>query len=153
KAPAFSEALLDRFLVLVESKQITPLIIITKVDLLAEAEVEMIQMAKAKYEEVGYTVELANASAGEALPQIAKYFTGKTTAFIGQSGVGKSSLLNAIHPDLTLKTAEISTSLGRGKHTTRHVELIEINGGYVADTPGFSSLEFAELEATELASF
>src|SRR5699024_671134 len=68
----------------------------------------------------------------------------------GQSGVGKSSLLNAINPSLLIKTDEISTSLGRGKHTTRHVELLEINDGLVADTPGFSSLDFNELEVEEL---
>lgn len=66
--------------------------------------------------------------------------------------MGKSSLLNAISPELELKTAGISAHLGRGKHTTRHVELIDINGGLVADTPGFSSLEFAGIEAEDLGS-
>lgn len=72
--------------------------------------------------------------------------------FAGQSGVGKSSLLNAISPELELKTNEISTHLGRGKHTTRHVELIHTSGGLVADTPGFSSLEFTGIEEEELGS-
>ena len=72
--------------------------------------------------------------------------------FAGQSGVGKSSLLNALVPGLKLETNAISNRLGRGKHTTRHVELINIGGSYVADTPGFSQLDFAELGIEELGS-
>ena len=70
----------------------------------------------------------------------------------GQSGVGKSTLLNTLIPNLNLKTGEISQSLGRGKHTTRHVELIEVAGGLVADTPGFSSFEFDHLEKEDLTT-
>ena len=72
------------------------------------------------------------------------------SVFAGQSGVGKSSLLNVLRPDLELKTNEISNHLGRGKHTTRHVELIPIGDGLVADTPGFSSLEFTDIEQEDL---
>jgi ribosome biogenesis GTPase len=74
----------------------------------------------------------------------------KISVFAGQSGVGKSSLLNVLRPDLELKTSGISTHLGRGKHTTRHVELITIGNGLVADTPGFSSLEFTDIDAEDL---
>src|SRR5690606_6964362 len=80
------------------------------------------------------------------------FLEGKITVLAGQSGVGKSSLLNALKPGLNLETKEISDHLGRGKHTTRHVELIEIENGLVADTPGFSSLEFTEMEAEDLNS-
>jgi len=71
-------------------------------------------------------------------------------SYAGQSGVGKSSLLNALVPGLQLETNEISNRLGRGKHTTRHVELIDVGGGYVADTPGFSQLDFVELGVEDL---
>jgi ribosome biogenesis GTPase len=76
--------------------------------------------------------------------------SGKLSVFSGQTGAGKSSLLNAIDPLLNLKTDAISEALGRGKHTTRHVELIKINEGWIADTPGFSKLEFPEMNVTKL---
>ena len=78
---------------------------------------------------------------------------GKTTVLAGQSGVGKSTLLNTVLPSLGLKTGVISEALGRGKHTTRHVELLEVAGGLVADTPGFSSLELDHIEKGELARY
>ena len=95
------------------------------------------------YENAGYPVLLTSAETGEGIEKVREYLKGKTSVFAGQSGVGKSSMLNALRPELELKTADISSHLGRGKHTTRHVELIEIDGGLVADTPGFSSLDFS----------
>ena len=86
----------------------------------------------------------------ELLSKMAPLLQGKTTVLAGQSGVGKSTLLNSIMPALGLKTGIISEALGRGKHTTRHVELIEIAGGLIADTPGFSSFDFDEIEKEEL---
>ena len=76
------------------------------------------------------------------LKKIIQFFEGEITVLMGQSGVGKSTLLNVINPEFDIKTGEVSTTLGRGRHTTRHVELLEINNGLVADTPGFSSLNF-----------
>ncbi len=148
--PDFSPSLLDRFLVLIEFNQIKPVICITKVDLLKPEKWDDIKKYAADYENAGYPVLLTSAKTGEGVEQVRDYLKGKISVFAGQSGVGKSSLLNALRPDLKLKTADISASLGRGKHTTRHVELIEIDGGLVADTPGFSSLEFHELEAEDL---
>src|SRR5699024_4900223 len=88
----------------------------------------------------------------EGIESLRTFLSGKTSVFAGQSGVGKSTLLNALRPDLNLKTSEISTHLGRGKHTTRHVELIAIENGLVADTPGFSSIELTMIEKEQLAT-
>ncbi|MEC0247281.1 ribosome small subunit-dependent GTPase A [Paenibacillus chitinolyticus] len=105
------------------------------------------------YRKIGYPVMLTSSRQGEGVDQVAEYLDGKISVFAGQSGVGKSSMLNAIVAGLDLQTNEISHRLGRGKHTTRHVELIPLaKGGYVADTPGFSQLDFVELEAEDLGS-
>ncbi|BCE06499.1 MULTISPECIES: ribosome small subunit-dependent GTPase A [Bacillus] len=153
KEPTFSTSLLDRFLVLVEAGGIRPIICITKMDLVDDdALKERIHQYAEDYRNIGYSVYTTSMKNGSGIEDIVSHFQDKITVFAGQSGVGKSSLLNAISPDLELKTAGISAHLGRGKHTTRHVELIDINGGLVADTPGFSSLEFAGIEAEDLGS-
>ncbi|MCY7932749.1 ribosome small subunit-dependent GTPase A [Bacillus spizizenii] len=149
--PSFSTALLDRFLVLVEANDIQPIICITKMDLIEDQDTQdAIQAYAEDYRSIGYDVYLTSSKDQDSLADIIPHFQDKTTVFAGQSGVGKSSLLNAISPDLGLKTNEISEHLGRGKHTTRHVELIHTSGGLVADTPGFSSLEFTDIEEEEL---
>ncbi|MED4549371.1 ribosome small subunit-dependent GTPase A, partial [Bacillus licheniformis] len=135
KEPTFSTSLLDRFLVLVEAGDIRPIICITKMDLVDDdALKEQIHQYAEDYRNIGYSVYLTSMKSGRGIEDIIPHFQDKITVFAGQSGVGKSSLLNAISPDLELKTAGISAHLGRGKHTTRHVELIDINGGLVADT-------------------
>lgn len=149
--PNFSTALLDRFLVLVEFNNITPIICITKMDLIDEKVIDKIRNYAEDYREAGYSVLLTSSETGEGIELVRPYLAGKTSVFAGQSGVGKSSLLNVLRPDLELKTADISSHLGRGRHTTRHVELIEMDGGLVADTPGFSSLDFSEMEAEDLS--
>lgn len=149
-SPDFSTLLLDRFLTLIEFKGIHPLIFITKIDLATEEQKQEIESYRRIYENIGYDIELLSSKQPDMLPELSHYFTGRVSVFAGQSGVGKSSLLNALRPSLLLKTAEISKSLGRGKHTTRHVELMQVNDGLVADTPGFSNLDFNEIEAEEL---
>ncbi|MEH7222514.1 ribosome small subunit-dependent GTPase A [Bacillus sp. JJ1566] len=149
--PDFSPLLLDRFLVLVESNDIEPIICISKTDLISDDAVQEIERYARNYQEIGYHVLLTSTKEREGLDQLLPLLDNQISVFAGQSGVGKSSLLNTIRPDLELKTDEISTSLGRGKHTTRHVELIEVGNGLVADTPGFSSLEFLTIEADELS--
>lgn len=146
--PEFSTVLLDRFLVLIESKGVSPLICISKMDLLDE-DAKLIKFAD-YYRSIGYEVLLTSTMEPEQLKEILPYLKDKTSVIAGQSGVGKSSLLNVLRPELELKTDNISSHLGRGKHTTRHVELMEINHGFVADTPGFSSLEFLEMEAEDV---
>ncbi|PCK21618.1 ribosome small subunit-dependent GTPase A [Bacillus pumilus] len=152
--PTFSTSLLDRFLVLVEANHIEPIICITKIDLLkTEQERETIQAYAADYRQIGYDVHLTSTIEGDGIEKLTPHFHNKITVFAGQSGVGKSSLLNAMSPDLALKTNDISSHLGRGKHTTRHVELIRTAEGLIADTPGFSSLEFAGIEAEDLGLY
>lgn len=145
--PNFSYNLLDRFLVTLEYKHIEPIIYLSKTDLIEDK--EKIQEVVNCYQKIGYTVIPATEDKASLL-ELERLFPERLTVFMGQSGAGKSTLLNLIMPELDLETAEISESLGRGKHTTRHVELIPIADGLVADTPGFSSIDFLEIEAREL---
>ncbi len=148
--PDFSTTLLDRFLVLIEFNRIRPIICITKMDLTNEDEKKEIEQYAQEYQNAGYNVLLTSSETEEGIKELLPFLKEGISVFAGQSGVGKSSLLNVLRPDLSIKTNEISTHLGRGKHTTRHVELIPIETGLVADTPGFSSLEFTEIEPEEL---
>lgn len=147
--PQFSFSLLDRFLTQLEFFQIKGLIYITKLDLVSD--LPFFEDIKKAYEKIGYPVILGqNKTAEETL---IKHLNQQVTVFIGQSGAGKSTLLNHLDPTLTLATGEISESLGRGRHTTRHVELHPLFSGLVADTPGFSSLELPDsLEAPQVGS-
>lgn len=151
KIPDFSSQLLDRFLVLIEFNNIRPIIFITKIDILTGEEYQEITKYRQEYEGIGYPVEFVIAKEGSEITSLDHYFSDQVSVITGQSGVGKSSILNALNSNLFIKTDEISSSLGRGKHTTRHVELVEISNGLVADTPGFSALEFNEIELEELA--
>ena len=133
KEPNFNANLLDRFLVLLEHKAIEPIVYISKMDLLDNVE-EMASIQK-QYQEIRYAF-------CTTLDELLPLLTDKVTVFMGQTGVGKSTLLNKIAPELQLETGEISDSLGRGRHTTRAVSLYTVNGGKIADTPGFSSLDY-----------
>ena len=133
--PSFSSNLLDKMLVVIEYNNIKPVICFTKYDLLVNT--SEIDEIIDYYKKIGYKVFINN-----ELVNIKSVLKGKVSVLTGQTGVGKSSLLNRLKDDLNLKTGEISKALGRGRHTTRHVELLEIEEGLVADTPGFSSLDF-----------
>ena len=148
KDPDFSSLLLDRFLAVVEDKGIEPIIIVTKIDLADENDDP--QKYLSDYEKAGYRIYYLSSQKGIGISDIQNIFQNKVSVLTGQSGVGKSSLLNAISPNLTLQTGEISTALGRGRHTTRHVELFGLLGGWVADTPGFSSLSFNEMKKEDI---
>ena len=141
KEPDFNANLLDRFLVLLEHKGIHPILYLSKLDLLEVG--DELDAFLQVYRSIGYDVAR---SVGELLPLLSM----KTTVFMGQTGVGKSTLLNKIAPDLQLETGEISESLGRGRHTTRAVSLYNLNGGKIADTPGFSSIDYEVSQADEL---
>lgn len=151
--PDLNVTLLDRFLVMIEAKRITPIIVVTKVDLLTDAEIASIQEILTYYRKIGYQVVTTCKDDRDSLQELIDLIKDKISVFAGQSGVGKSTLLNRLRPDLNLETREISRHLGRGRHTTRHVELLEIGEGLVADTPGFSSLEFTDIEPEDLTLF
>jgi len=144
--PNFSYNLLDRFLVTLEYESIEPVIFLTKTDLASNE--QQIDEIKQTYETIGYPVIVPKYPGDTA--ELIRYFPERLTVFMGQFGAGKSTLLNQISPDLNLETGEISDSLGRGRHTTRHVELLPLYDGLVADTPGFSSIDFLTIETTEL---
>lgn len=153
--PALNLQLLDKFLVHIEHAGIQAVLCLSKQDLENDGmETEEAQAAAASvnriYRALGYEVFGTSSRLGEGIKPFQERLKGHLAVFAGQSGVGKSSLLNAIVPGLTLETNAISNRLGRGKHTTRHVELIEIGGGLVADTPGFSQLDFQELGIEDL---
>jgi ribosome biogenesis GTPase len=152
KEPDFSTSLLDRFLVIVESNDIEPIICISKLDLLTQEEKANLEKKAREYEIIGYQVVRTSAKTDAGMKDILPLLKGMTSVVAGQSGVGKSSLLNALNKNLQLKTSIISAHLGRGKHTTRHVELIEVADGLVADTPGFSALELDMIEADQIGN-
>lgn len=134
--PKPNTLLLDKFIAIAEFKKILPIVVFTKVDKRPSSELADI------YRKAGITVFECDNTTGEGSDEVKAFLQGKLSAFTGNTGVGKSSLLNHIFPDLDLATNEISKKLGRGKHTTRHVELYKLeNGGYVADTPGVSSFD------------
>lgn len=148
--PAPNVLLLDRFLAVCEYKHIEPVLVFTKLDLAGADTLMDI------YRNAGYTVFAVDYAKPECIAPICDAMQGCISAFTGNSGVGKSTLLNAIDSSLQLETAEISKKLGRGKHTTRHVELYTLqNGGRIADTPGFSTFEtesYAVIPPDDLAA-
>lgn len=143
KKPDLDLYLLDKLLCIVEFNNIKPIICFTKLDLLND--LAKINEIKDYYTKIGYQVFYNN-----EIEKIKPIFNGKITVFTGQSGAGKSTLLNLIDPSLSLKTDEISIALGRGKHTTRHVELIELEHGMCVDTPGFSLVSFNEMTSSDV---
>ena len=134
--PSFSSYLIDKFLIIAKSNNIEPIIVITKTDMISFKEKIDVKKYIKYYRKFGIKTYM-----NKDVLKIKKEFKGSVVALCGQTGAGKSSLLNRIDASLSLKTGEVSLSLGRGKHTTRLVELLEVNQGLIADTPGFSSLE------------
>ena len=140
KGPDFDTNLLDKLLVIITYNNIEPVIIFTKSDLLSKQELDDFMQYFHYYKKIGYQVFMNHET-----DKIKKIFKNKVSVFTGQSGAGKSTLLNNLDKTLNIKTNEISKALNRGKHTTRHTTLLEIEGGLVADTPGFSSLDFHDM--------
>ena len=151
KEPDFSPKLLDRFLAVIEMNQIEPIIVLTKMDLLSEEERQAIDPSIQYYKQIGYEVIETSSKQHAGINVVNDLIKDRIVVICGQSGVGKSSLLNAIDQTLKIQVNEISKALGRGKHTTRHVELHKLSDGLIADTPGFSSLDLDQLEAIDLS--
>ena len=145
KKPDFDTNLLDKMLTIVEFNNITPIICLTKLDLLNESESNEISEYINYYKKIGYNVVI-----NTELDKIKELLKGKINVFTGQSGAGKSTLLNKLDSNLNLKTDEISKALNRGKHTTRHTELINTCSCWIADTPGFSALEFIGMTNSDI---
>ena len=147
KEPDINFWLLDRFIVMAEHQSLNIGICLNKIDLSSDGEVYFIENI---YNKTKYPIIKTSTRTGEGIDDLKKTLKNNITVFAGPSGVGKSSLLNEIHPGLELKTGDISKKTTRGKHTTRHVELIEIDSqSYVLDTPGFSSLNLNFVESEE----
>ena len=140
KEPNFSTNLLDKLLVIITYNNIKPIICLTKLDLLKKSELKEIDAYIKYYSSLGYVV-ISN----QDKKTIKELLKDKLTVITGQSGAGKSTLLNMLDKNLELKTNAISKALGRGKHTTRHVELYNIDGGLVVDTPGFSAIDLSDM--------
>ncbi len=138
--PAPNPLIIDSMIAIAEDKGIEPVVVFNKSDMGVLSDIVAV------YKNCGFSVYVVSAADGSGIEDIKKELCGSVSVFAGNTGVGKSSLLNAIFGNSSLKTGEISEKLGRGRHTTRHVQLFEIEGGYVADTPGFSSLDIQESE-------
>lgn len=149
--PTFSPNLLDRQLVGLEEQGITPLIFFSKTDLLTDGQYDHIQEVAAGYSKIGYRVFVNRQPfAKDQLSRLQKPLIGQVVTMMGQTGAGKSTLLNHLAPELDLATGEISQALKRGRHTTRKVSLLNVNGALIADTPGFSSYEAFDMTVEEL---
>ena len=139
--PATDPFLIDRVISIAERRGCDSVICVNKWDLVPGEDLYQI------YTSAGFTTRKVSAETGEGIEELRQVISGKVSAFTGNSGVGKSSILNALEPGIALQTGEISEKLGRGRHTTRHVELYRLSGGaLVADTPGFSSFDTDRME-------
>ncbi len=145
--PEFSTYLVDQLIFLISYENIEPVILITKMDLVKE-DSDIYEYID-DYRKSGYQVLLSGNDLD--VEDISVALKGKVTVLSGQSGVGKSTLLNKLNPEYAAATQEISKSRGRGKHTTRHTQLYEVCGGWLADTPGFSSLDFSRIDGLTLS--
>lgn len=145
--PDFSFLITDKLLALAEIAKIPGIICLTKVDIAPEG---LVEECRKLYEKIGYKVLPVSAKEGTGIDELRAEVSDKLTVFAGPSGVGKSSTLNAIDPNLNLVTGHVSEKIGRGRHTTRFAHFIPFAGGYLADTPGFGNLNMEEIEANTL---
>lgn len=143
--------LLDRFLIMMERQNVLSVICFNKMDIASEEEEQKLRTI---YENCGCQVLFTSAAQEEGMENVRSRLRGKTSTVAGPSGVGKSSIINLLAPDVGMETGEISQKIDRGKHTTRHSQLIMLEEGtYIMDTPGFSSLYLQDLEKEELKDF
>ena len=151
KKPKPNYNLLDRFLMTMEKQDIPVIVCFNKKDLAKEKELEQLETI---YENCGHQVVFISAREGNGIDEIRDLIQGKTTVLAGPSGVGKSSLMNQLNPDANMQVGAVSEKIQRGRHTTRHTELIMIEEGtFVLDTPGFSSLFIDSFEKEEVKDY
>jgi ribosome biogenesis GTPase / thiamine phosphate phosphatase len=154
KMPAFNPGFVDRFLVMAEAYGIRAGLILNKVDLIVASDhAEAMAYWQGLYEGLGYPVLLTSATDGSGIEELRRWIAGHTSVVAGPSGVGKSSLLNAVDPDLALRTAEVSDKTRKGRHTTTVSQLHEVAGGYVADTPGIREFGVWDMTPEELSGY
>lgn len=154
KEPKTSQGFIDRFLVASEMYHVPALIVFNKSDLYKAKELEKYEQWKAMYEKVGYTVLLISAVNNEGVDEVVKLLKNKTTLISGHSGVGKSSLLNAIFPHMNLKTQDVSGWSGKGQHTTTFAEMFDLPaGGRIIDTPGMREFGLVDIEKQEVSHY
>jgi ribosome biogenesis GTPase / thiamine phosphate phosphatase len=152
--PRTSTGFIDRFLVTAEAYGIPASVIFNKSDLLDEEETEYVNALMDLYRHLGYTCWLVNSNDAENVQQLRNEFAGRVNLIAGHSGVGKSTLINAIEPGLRLKTGEISKAHSKGMHTTTFAEMFPLqNGGWIIDTPGIKELGIINIEKNELSHF
>jgi ribosome biogenesis GTPase len=153
-SPRTSLGFIDRFLVTAEAYDIPASLIFNKLDLFSDEGLEILAGYKAIYENIGYPCYDVSALEGTGIEEVAKLLDDKVTLFSGHSGVGKSTLINALVPDLGLRTTEISEWHDKGVHTTTFAEMFELsNGGYIIDTPGIRELGVIDIQKNELGHF
>jgi ribosome biogenesis GTPase len=138
--PVTDPFLIDRMITIAQAKGCGSVVCFNKCDLDRAEDLVTV------YEQAGFVTLQVSAETGEGMDALRSAIAGKVSAFTGNSGVGKSSILNALYPDFSIQVGEVSEKLGRGRHTTRHVELFYQDGTYVADTPGFSSFDVERME-------
>ena len=150
--PKLKQGFIDRFLLMTEPHNIPVIIIFNKSDLYSEEDLSIYEYLHDIYTDIGYKVRLCSAENGTGIDQIAKDFKGKISLIAGQSGVGKSTIVNAVEPGLDIKTDELSDYSGKGQHTTTFAEMLTLsNGGRIIDTPGLKTLSFNNLQVQDVA--
>lgn len=150
--PKLKQGFIDRFLLMTEPFNIPTIIAFNKVDVYSEEDIEMLAYLQGVYEDIGYQTLILSATKGHGLEDFKALLKDKTTLISGQSGVGKSTLINAIAADLELRTGDISDYSGKGQHTTTFAEMFELPfGGLLIDTPGIKTLSFNYLELADVA--